>query len=165
MGLLFVAAGTAIVLAGMGIIPVKAADDVRDSPWVIVCTGLMFVFGGAALVVGWAVAGGTGPNGDLRPDTPFSVRVVQYLLGLGIAGMMTAVCTWIAVGPGQRHFSMVVALPFIAWRPASNETVGRFAFGVAAALLWVAFIGLGMAGAQSLIRARSSRPVTARKPS
>jgi hypothetical protein len=158
VGMLFAAAGAGIVLAGIGVIPVQAAPDVRDSPWVIVCSGLAFVFAGLAVIVGFAVAGGTGPDGDLQQGTPFTIRVIQYLLGLGMVGMMTAVCSWIAFGPGHRHFATTIALPFIAWHPASNETIGRFAFGVAASLLWLMLVGLGFDGARRLLRARGQAP-------
>ncbi|HEY2907226.1 MAG TPA: hypothetical protein VGJ29_15095 [Vicinamibacterales bacterium] len=159
-GLLFMGAGLAIVLAGFGIIPVTAAPDVKDSPWVIVCAGLAFVFGGAAVIVDFAVVGGTGPDGDLPAGTPFAIRLVQYVLGLGIIGMLTAICTWISIGRGHRQFSTTISLPFVSWHPASDETVGRFMFGVAAALLWLMFIGLGLAGARRLVRAGVERNAT-----
>ncbi len=156
-GLLFIGAGLAIVLAALGISPVRPAPDVKDSAWVIVCAGLVFVFGGAAVIVGFAVAGGTGPDGDLPPGTPFAIRLVQYLLGVGIVGMLTAICTWISIGRGHRQFSTSISLPFVAWHPASDETVGRFMFGIAATLLWVMLIGLGFAGARHLARTRAER--------
>jgi len=36
----------------------------------------MFVFVGAAVIVGFAVAGGSGPDGDLPAGTPFTVRLI-----------------------------------------------------------------------------------------
>jgi hypothetical protein len=156
VGLWFAAAGVAIVLEGLCIIPVEPAPEVRDSPWVIICAGLTFIFGGAAAIVGFAVAGGPGPDGDLRAGTPFAVRLVQYFLGLGIVGMMTAICSWIAFGRGHRQFSASFAVPFVAWYTESNEMVGRVAFGVAATLLWFIFAALGFDGARRLARWRTS---------
>jgi len=152
VGLLFIGAGVAIVLAGLGIIPIKAAPDVQDSPWVIVCAGATFVFGGAALILDFAIVGGTGPDGDLPAGTPLAIRLVQYLLGLGVVAMLTAICTWIAIGRGHRHFSTTISLPFIAWHPASDETIGRFMFGSAAMLLWLILIGFGFVGLRRIIR-------------
>jgi hypothetical protein len=52
------------------------------------------------MIVGYAVAGGVGPDGDLPAGTPRRVRVTQYLLGLGIVSALGAVATWVAFGPG-----------------------------------------------------------------
>jgi hypothetical protein len=153
-GLVCAGFGVAIVLAGLGVLPSKGA---HAPPWVIVCAGLAFVLMGAALIVGFAVAPGRGPDGDMLPDTPFAVRVIQYLLGLSLVGLMTAICTWIAFGPGERHFSSSVSLPFIARRSASGETSGRVAFGIGAVLLWIFLVTAGVSGARSLIRDAQKR--------
>ena len=153
-GLLSAAVGVAIVLAGIGVMQVAPAADVQGSPWVVVCAGLMFVFLGAAVIVGFAVAGGSGPDGDLPSGTPFSVRVVQYLLGLGIVGSLAAIFTWVAFGPGERHFSSTVVLPFMArGAAASGETSGRVTFGIAAVLIWLFFATFGFLGARRLFGA------------
>ena len=151
-GLLCAAFGTVIILAGLGVLPLKAAPDVQGSPWVVVCAGLMFAFLGAALIVGFAVAGGSGPDGDLPAGTPFSVRSVQYFLGLSIAGCLTAIFSWVAFGPGERHFSTTLVLPFMARGGASGETSGRVVFGIAAGLLWLFVVSLGIIGARRLLR-------------
>ena len=151
-GLLSAAVGVVIVLAGIGVLPVAAAPDVQGSPWVVVCAGLMFVFLGAAVIVGFAVAGGA--DGDLPAGTPFSVRLIQYLLGLGIVGSLAAIFTWIAFGPGERHFSSTVVLPFMArGAAASGETSGRVTFGIAAVLIWLFFATFGFLGARRLFGA------------
>src|SRR5438046_91633 len=100
VGLICAALGVVIILGGLGVLPLRPAPDVAGSPWVLVCAGLAFVLAGGAVIVGFAVAGGSGPDGDLPPGTPFSVRLTQYFLGLGTLGSMTAVVTWIAFGPG-----------------------------------------------------------------
>jgi len=151
-GLLCAAVGVVIILAGVGVLPLAPAPDVQGSPWVVVCAGLMFVFAGAALIVGFAVAGGTGPDGDLPTGTPFGVRLIQYLLGLGTVGSLTAIFTWVAFGPGERHFSSTVVLPFMARGVASGETSGRVVFGIAAVLIWLFLVSFGFIGARRLFR-------------
>jgi hypothetical protein len=152
LGLLCAAVGVVIILAGVGVLPLAPAPDVQRSPWVVVCAGLMFVFVGAALIVGFAVAGGSGPDGDLPAGTPFGVRLLQYLLGLGIVGSLTAIFTWIAFGPGERHFSSTVVLPFMTRGVASGETSGRVVFGIAAVLIWLFLVTFGFVGARRLFR-------------
>jgi hypothetical protein len=124
----------------------RAAPD-----WVVAAAGLMFALCGAAMIVGYAVAGGVGPDGDLPPGTSRRVRLIQYLLGLGIVGCMAAIATWIAVGPGPRAFT--VTLPFIGRGPG-DETVGRAIFGAGAVLLWVFLAVFVVVSGQRLRRHR-----------
>ena len=133
VGLVFVAMGLLLVLLALGFVP--GGDASLEAPrWVVACGGLAFVLCGGAVIVGFAVAGGAGPDGDLLPGTPRSVRLTQYLLGLGIISCLAAVFTWIAFGPGPRAFT--VFLPFVG-RGAGSETVGRAVFGTGAVLMWV----------------------------
>jgi len=125
--------GVLIMLLAAGMIP--GGDASLEAPrWVVACAGAMFVLAGAAMIVGYAVAGGTGPDGDLPAGTPRWVRVTQYLLGLGIISALGAVATWIAFGPGPRAFT--VTLPVVGRGPG-DETVGRPVFGIGAVLIWI----------------------------
>jgi hypothetical protein len=64
----------------------------------------MFILAGLAIINGYAVAGGTQPNGALSPGAPFLARVVQYLLGVAIAGLMFA---------NEPHPRVRIALPSV----------------------------------------------------
>lgn len=133
LGLVVSGMGVLIILLAAGII--RGAEASREAPrWVVASAGLAFVLAGVAMVVGYAVAGGVGPDGDLPAGTPRWVRVTQYLLGLGIISALGAVATWVAFGPGPRAFTLT--LPFVGRGPG-DETVGRAVFGVGAALMWV----------------------------
>jgi len=133
LGLVVSGMGVLIVLLAVGIIP--GAEASLEAPrWVVASAGLAFVLAGAAMIVGYAVAGGVGPDGDLPAGTPRWVRVTQYLLGLGIISALGAVATWVAFGPGPRAFT--VTLPFIGRGPG-DETVGRAVFGIGAVLMWI----------------------------
>jgi hypothetical protein len=140
LGLIFIAAGLFIVLLAVGVVP-GAEASLQAPRWVLACAGLMFALCGGAVIVGYAVAGGAGPDGDLPAGTPRWVRLTQYLLGLGIISSLAAIATWIAFGPGPRAFS--VTLPFVGQGPG-NETVGRAVFGFGAVLMWV-FLGVFLA--------------------
>lgn len=142
LGLVFIAAGTFVVLLPVGAVP-GVEPSLQAPSWVGVCAGLMFALCGGAIIIGYAVAGGAGPDGDLLPGTPRWVRAVQYLLGLGIVGALAAIATWIAVGPGPRAFTLTI--PFVGRGPG-DETVGRVVFGAGAVLMWaflVVFLAVG----------------------
>jgi len=109
------------------------------------------VLAGAAIIVGYAVAGGAAPDGDLPPGTPRWVRVTQSLLGLGIIVALAAVGTWVAFGPGPRAFS--VTLPFVGRGPG-DETVGRVAFGIGAVLMWIFLVVFVVVSVQRIRRNR-----------
>src|SRR5215470_12700537 len=109
-----------IVCALMGLVPILVAAGVMstekpvDAPaWVLVCAGLAFVLAGTALVVGYGIADGATPDGDLPSGAPFGIRMTQYLLGLGITGSIAGIVSWIAFGPGERRFTatMLLLLP------------------------------------------------------
>jgi hypothetical protein len=133
LGSVIIATGLLIILLAVGIVPVDERSF--EAPrWVVACAGLAFVLGGAAVMIGYAVAGGVGPDGDLPPGTPLSIRIVQYTLGLGIVGCMAAITSWVAFGPGERTFTATG--PFLG-RSATSETTGRVVFGIGAVLIYV----------------------------
>lgn len=152
IGLVFGAAGTFILLLGLGVItPAPSADDAPA--WVTVCAGLLFVQGGLALIVGYGIARGVGPDGDLAPGTPLAVRVVQWLLALGITASLGAIVTWVAFGPGTRHFSGSIGIgPIAIGGRQAGETFGRVMFGLGAVLMWVIFIVFAVGGFKRLRR-------------
>jgi hypothetical protein len=140
--------GVLIVLLAVGIIP--GAEASLEAPrWVVATAGLAFVLAGAAVIVGYAVAGAAAPDGDLPPGTPRWVRVTQSLLGLGIIVSLAAVGTWVAFGPGPRPFS--VTLPFVGRGPG-DETVGRVAFGIGAVLMWIFLVVFVVVSVQRIHR-------------
>ena len=148
LGFLFIAMGVFLVLFSVGLVP--GAEASLEAPrWVGACAGLMFVLCGGAMIVGYAVAGGVGPDGDLPAGTPRWVRLTQYLLGLGIISSLAAIATWIAFGPGRRAFT--VTLPF-AGRGPGDETAGRVVFGIGAVLMWVFLVVFLVVSVQRLRR-------------
>src|ERR1700730_4924763 len=86
-GLICAAGGVVFTLGAFGIVPLRPAPGVPL--WLAGCVGLCFVLMGAALIVGFAIAPGRAPNGDMLPGTPFAIRVIQYFLGLFLVGAMT----------------------------------------------------------------------------
>jgi hypothetical protein len=125
LGLVIIGAGLFLVLFAVGLVP--GAEASLEAPrWVAACAGLMFALCGGAAIMGYAVAGGVGPDGDLPAGTPRRIRLTQYVLGLGIISSLAAIATWIAFGPGPRAFT--VTLLFVGRRPRPrrrNRRAGR----------------------------------------
>jgi hypothetical protein len=138
VGLATVAMGVVVVLLAL------RPDAALEAPrWVVVLTGLIFVLGGAAIIVGYGLAGASA-DGQLPPGTPVAVRVIQLALGLGLLATMTVVAGWIAFAPGEQRFGGTLALPFVAWHGASNETLGRIVFGAGAVLMLAVVAATGI---------------------
>jgi hypothetical protein len=153
MGLLFIVCGVPAILIALGVVPASNPDP-ETPAWVGASTGLLFVVAGLTIILDFAIAGGVGPDGDFVAGTPFAIRLGNFLLGMSIVGLMTAVFGWVAFGPGTRHFSSTISVPFLAVSHRSGEMSGRIAFGVATALMAAMFVGCGVVGVERLWRAR-----------
>ena len=131
VGLLMGVMGTIVVLVAGGTFGEHALSD-GTPPWVGVAAGLAFVMAGLAMIVGYGVAGGVAPDGDLLPGTPIVVRLVQTALGVGIVAMLASIASWIAFGPGVRHFTGTG----LFMGRVVDEMLGRVVFGIGAVLAW-----------------------------
>jgi hypothetical protein len=150
MGSLFVACGVFPILIGTGVV----APSTGDAPgWVGTAAGALFIFAGFDIILDYAIAGGVGPDGDLKPGTPTAIRVANLIFGLVIVGLLTSIFGWVAFGPGERHFTSTLTLPFMPLRWQSGELSGRIAFGGAAVLGAVMFVACGVSGVRRLHRA------------
>lgn len=152
IGVLVAAGGIAPILSGLGLIALRPAEGVPG--WIAVCAGAVFVLGGAAVINGYAIGGGITPDGNLPANTPFGVLLVQYILGLSIVALMTAIGGWIAFGPGDRQFSTSIDLPFVSRQSSGSGLSGRIAFGIGAVLTAAFFFALVFKAARQLSRAR-----------
>ena len=100
IGLLFGAIGTTAMLASLGVF--GNASMSAGASWVGLVAGLTFIFGGLAVIVGYGIAGGAGLEDDAAVGTGRTVRVVQFLLSLGIAVSLAMIATWAAFASGGR---------------------------------------------------------------
>jgi len=152
MGFLFIVCGVPAILIGSGVLSPSNADPTTPG-WVTVCVGLLFVVAGLTVILDYDVAGGVGPDGDFRPDTPFAIRAANLGLGMTIIGLMTAVFGLVAFGSGTRRFSSAMSLPFVTRQWVSSEMSGRVAFGAATVLMALMFICCTVLGIERLWRA------------
>jgi hypothetical protein len=128
-----VVVGSAVALAGAFIVAVSifgGAEKFEAPRWVVgACGGAFLVFGG------WTAAVyGRGYDPSRSPETLPSPWIQLAVLVPGLL-VFAAPFHWIAFGPGPRHFSTSVSIPFLSTRTGSGETVGRILFGVGAVLI------------------------------
>lgn len=124
-GSIFIFAGLMIILLGLGVIHADPST-IHAPMWVIVCAGLVFLFGGLAVINGYAFSP---PN-----------LIISDLLGVSIVGIMTLICGWVAFGPGERHFTTTSSFLFSKTTTSGNSGQGRFVFGIAFFLMLIFFI-------------------------
>jgi hypothetical protein len=125
LGALFGVVGLCILLVALRIIP---ADESKfEAPhWVVGAAGLAFFLVGITLLT-------NPPPGS--PETDGRTTWQTFLLGTAIVGAMAAIFNWVAFGPGPRHFSGGISIPFVAISSRQSEWSGRVAFGIAAGLM------------------------------
>ena len=120
IGLGTMALGLFTILTSANVIPVP--DSTFEAPrWLVGCVGLSFLLAGAAVALS-------------RPGAAPGTIAANPYFG-GAAGLvLVLILNWIAFGPGPRHFSGGIALPFVSWSSRPSEWAGRAAFGVGAFL-------------------------------
>lgn len=135
------AIGVIPILMALGVIvPDRPTGDPAPA-WIPGLAGLLFVVGGIVVVTKTLVGGAAGSDGDLPRTAPRWLRAVYDLMVLMIPASLAAIASWIAFGPGRRHFSG--SATFFG-NFAVGETVGRVVFGFGAALTWFILVAFGV---------------------
>lgn len=120
MGLLFVVAGSAIVLVALDVIPVNP-ESLQAPRWVVGAAGAMFFFLGL-LVFAQGIAG---PGGEQI----ILFQWVQYMLTLGALISFSSVFIWVGLGAGERQFQSSGSIGPIGVSGQGNDWLGRCMFG------------------------------------
>jgi hypothetical protein len=146
-----IAAGLYFILVGLGLLPVPGGPRNLHGPlWLVLLVGLVFFLAGIAMLV--QVMGRASAGGDLPSDAPRWMRIVQYLIGVAIFGSFAMIGSWVAFGDGPRTFSG----NFLFFDGATNASIGRVAFGIGAAITWLATLAFAVSGARKLLRRSKS---------
>lgn len=134
LGALFFLVGLAIALVSVDVIQVDPAS-IHAPRWVLGVAGGMFGVSGLGILY-YGVLNGLGRGGAENPgETTEAFPNVAWLVGLAIAGGLTAIASWIAFGPGERVFSGSIGIGGIGVDGSDqSETVGRWVFGIGAVL-------------------------------
>ncbi len=120
MGLVFVLAGSIIVLLALDIIPVNP-ESLEAPRWVVGAAGAMFFFLGL-LVFAQGIAG---PGGE----QVILFQWVQYMLTLGALISFSSVFIWAGLGAGERQFQSSGSIGPIGISGQGDDLLGRCMFG------------------------------------
>ena len=144
LGSAFVAAGLYFMLGSGGIVPMPEANG---PAFVVFCAGAAFLFAGLTCMVR-ARAGMHDRATDVPADAALWLKLAYRALGIGVAGALATIGTWIAIGSGPRAFT--VSGPFGEMQ-TSGQTLGRTVFGLGAVIVWIYVIALTVGTVRKLI--------------
>jgi hypothetical protein len=143
VGLLFLATSVIPLLSVLGILP-SSPTPTDPAPnwmgWLI-----LLMFGGGGILILTQAFTGASADGSLPANTPGLLRGTYDVLAIAIVCALGVALTWVAFGPGPRHFSVSFGFPGL-WvsGPAAGDITGRIAFGFVAVLFWIAFAALAV---------------------
>jgi hypothetical protein len=130
---LAVATGVYFFFMGARLLPIPGGPSNLHGPhWVVLCAGVAFFLAGVAIAIQTA-GHADATTGDLPANAPRWMGAAQYLISLTIFVCFGLIASWVAFGPGERHFSGT----FEFAGPATNAAIGRTAFGVGALIIWL----------------------------
>ncbi|HLY04699.1 MAG TPA: hypothetical protein VKR31_03025 [Rhizomicrobium sp.] len=135
-GLITMGLGSMPFLAAMGILPSRPPEPGDAPAWIAFAIGLAFVLAGIVVIVR-SFAGADDQSSELPQTAPRSLRAFYDLLVMPIPILLALLFTWVAFGPGVRHFSMSIGFGGTGAAAAGNETLGRIMFGAGAVLGWI----------------------------
>jgi hypothetical protein len=137
LGLLTVLAGCVPLLAMSGILPRPTSPTADPAPlWMGWLIGAAFVGAGLNVTMRGILGGASETSGDLPPSAPRALRLANEMIAVGIVGALALSFSWVAFGPGPRHFS--VGFNGLWLRGfGGGEMMGRVAFGFGAMLFWL----------------------------
>jgi hypothetical protein len=151
-GIVTALAGGYFTLVGAGLLPIPGGPANLHAPqWILLCVGLAFFFTGMALLI--QRFGRADAHGELPADAPSWLRIMQYMIGVGVFACFALIGSWIAFWPGEREFSGTI--PFLSVQ--TNETIGRAAFGIGAIISWGCGIGFAVWRGRKLFSHRADR--------
>lgn len=134
MGLLFLAVGVMPLVSVLGLLPAGQASPDAAPAWIGWLIGLMFV--GAGLYILLTAFTGDNPSGATAEGR--MLGGFRELLSLAIVGGLALLASWVAFGPGPRHFSVGFGGSGV-FLSGGGDRLGRVAFGAGAVITWCAF--------------------------
>jgi hypothetical protein len=137
LGLLTMAIGTMPLLALLGILPTRPAAPGDAPAWVGLAIGLAFFLAGIMVIVR-SFAGAEDSSSELPQTSPRALRAFYDLLVMPIPVLLALLFSWVAFGPGERHFSMSIGFGGSGVAMGGGGQIfGRVMFGCGAVLAWI----------------------------
>ncbi|MEJ2435297.1 MAG: hypothetical protein P8Y53_19915 [Pseudolabrys sp.] len=142
IGVIFAGGGLYFVLVGAGLAP--SPSKLYGPNWLALAVGLVFGSAGLSVAVrGWLAV--PDHQAALPDDAPAAAVAVQWIASLVVIAGLASIASWIAFGPGERTFAMMLPA-----RGTLGETVGRVAFGTGAVITWLMAIAVAARGVRKV---------------
>jgi hypothetical protein len=136
LGLLTVLVGCVPLLAMSGILPRTPSPRADPAPlWMGWLIGAAFVGAGLSVTMRGILGGASESSGDLPASAPPALRLANDTIAVGIVGALALSFSWVAFGPGPRHFSIGFNGLWVRGF-GGGDLMGRVAFGFGAMLFW-----------------------------
>jgi hypothetical protein len=135
LGLSFAAAGLYFMLGAGGVLPMP---ETNGPTFIVFCAGAAFLFAGLTCMVR-AKAGMSDHETDVPDNAVPWLKFGYRILGIGVAGALATIGTWIAIGSGPRVFAISGSFGEMQ---TSGQTLGRTVFGLGAVIVWIYVIAL-----------------------
>ena len=100
--------GVYYLLVGLGLAPAPPVrgSDAQAPLWLALLIGLIFFAGGAAVMLR-GLTGADDKSGELPASASRWTAAIYWLLGLLVAMGLATTATWVALGSGSRHFTII----------------------------------------------------------
>jgi hypothetical protein len=140
-----------VAVAGFGVYFGLVGFEVAPPPsrvngpiWLALVLALIFVPTGLTLIVR-ALSGTDDDSSDLPDDAPVWMKCVYWLDAVIAAAGLATIASWVAFGPGTRHFAMSGPI----FGPV-GESIGRTVFGIGAIITWLIVLVFARAGVKKI---------------
>lgn len=135
LGLVCIAIGAIPLLTTLGIIPHRPVSSDSEPLWTDWLIGLVFASAGILVIMRGITGSADNASSAMPANAPRLLRGAYDVLSVAIVCSLALVFTWIAFGPGPRHFSLSgggLSIP----TSGMGDMVGRVAFGFGSVLFW-----------------------------
>jgi hypothetical protein len=144
IGALAAAGGLYFVFVGFGLLP--EPSRINGPLWLSTFVGLVFFLGGVSVGLRGYLKMDDSET-ELPPGAPQWAKLIWWGNAILICGSLASVGTWIAFGPGSRHFGVAGVI-----NGPIGEGIGRAAFGLGALIAWFITIAFAYASARRIFR-------------
>ena len=141
-------AGLYFMLGSYGLLPMP---ETNGPTLIVFAAGAAFLFAGLVCFIR-ARAGMTDTQTDVPDSAPTWIKLWYRMLGIGIAGALATIGTWIAIGSGPRAFTISGSFGEMQ---TSGQALGRTVFGLGAAIVWIYVIALTVGTVRKLFNRNS----------
>ena len=130
------ALGTMPLLALMGILPTRSPRPDDAPAWIGLAIGLAFFLAGLMVIVR-SFAGMPDSSTEPAQTAPRALRILYDVIVTPIPILLALLLSWVAFGPGERHFSMSIGGGGGGVAMGGGQIFGRVMFGAGAVLGWI----------------------------